>query len=151
MGLPEHFIKSFPELCSAAAGGGGAVMAISASLWGPGGGGAPVPPGAPRRDKERSDIHVHVSPVVWKMLGFTFSHGAAQELLGVTQPKDGLRSSGQSLCPLLPSLHIIKSRFSLGKLMDGSSRSWEQDELCTVWCFGGSWHVPFTASPTCLH
>lgn len=83
----------------------------------------------------KGPARVRASPVVWKMLGFTFSHEAAQELLGVTKPEDGVRSSGQSLCPLLLSLHTINSGCSLTMLKDKVAGSWEQDELCTILCF----------------
>lgn len=65
-----------------------------------------------RTSSWKGPTRVRVGPVVWKMFSFTFSHGAAQELLGVTQPKDGVRSSG-ALPPsaTLLSLHAINSGF----------------------------------------
>jgi len=57
------------------------------------------------------------------------------DLLGVTQSKDDVRSSGQRLRPLLPSLYTINSRFSLMKLKDKGFGSWKLGEISTIWCF----------------
>lgn len=121
------------------------MTAVSAAPWGPGQWEARVPPGTPSKSRGRMNrglmssrkgpARVQVSQVMWKMLGFTFSHGAAQEPLGVTQPKDGARSSGQSLCPLPLSLHAINSGCSLTVPKDKVFGSWEQDELCTILWF----------------